>query len=275
MIRKLVNFGVILAIFTLPINPAFARFYGEKFCNQPGFHCVKIKKSETGNLTWPDPRELEIVEKINRVHKWLSPGATMLVPDDMNGKTYMNFSDFPKTLKEFKNNTDSYLELNGDWKKSTDLLDKISDNEKVVIWAPELLAWAAYKNGKLINWGPGLGGADRCKDKAGLCRTPSGIFEALIKKGYNHHSDLYPKGCKGKDCSWMPYAVRVREDGLSMHGSKWFIGHHASHGCVRLFTKDAKWLNQKFFDYKTKDRSGTKVIFLPYPASHREKNKTK
>lgn len=235
-------------------------FYGEKMCKVPGFHCIKLTKKGQGKDFWPDPRELEIVEKINRIHKWYFPGTVMLVPDDMTGKTYMDFSPFPKKPENLPKKFFSFFEKN-----KTDVPFIYIILGKFVVWDPELLAWAAYKNGWLVNWGPGLGGADSCEGKVGSCRTPSGIFEALKKKGVNHRSDLYPRGCKGEDCSWMPHSIKVQEDGLSMHGSKWFIGKHASHGCVRLFTADAKWLNQKFFDYKTKERHGTKVIFLPYP----------
>ncbi|MFA5133490.1 MAG: L,D-transpeptidase [Patescibacteria group bacterium] len=220
-----------------------------------------------GKTLWPDPREMEIIEKINRVHKWYSPGTIILVPDDMNGKIYMDYSPFPNTLRALQDTiNEERLTKNKKTTENTWNFIKGIHHEKVVIWNPELLAWAAYdEKGKLVNWGPGLGGADSCEGKVGSCRTPSGIFEALQQKGVGHRSDLYPTGCKGAECSWMPYAVKVREDGLSMHGSKWFIGRHASHGCVRLFTADAKWLNKKFFDYKTKDKKGTTIIFLPYP----------
>jgi len=259
--RKFSCFIIIASTFFC--TASYAGFYGEKYCATPGFHCEKIKKSTLAEMIWTDARESEIVKKINRVHKWLQPGSLILIPDNMAGKTYMDFSPFPKTFNEFRYNLPNYISSKF-LEQSNAYLKEILSEEKIVIWVPEMLAWAAYEKGKLINWGPALGGANRCEGKAGSCKTPSGIFEALEQKGVGHHSDLYPRGCKGKDCSWMPYSVKVRGDGLSMHGSKWFIGRHASHGCVRLFTKDAKWLNQKFFDYKTKKNKGTKIVLLPY-----------
>lgn len=242
--------GVFMAIiWAISYSAETHAYYGKRACNLPGFHCVKLKKYETGAKTWPDRRELYIIRKINRINKWLNPERTLLVPNDMEGKTYMDYSPFPKYAAELP-------------KKFAVLIPK----EKFVVWDPAILAWAAYDaKGELANWGPGLGGKAYCPDIKRRCRTPAGIFEALVGKGYKYWSNLYPPGCKSEECSWMPYYVRVREDGLGMHGSKWFIGQHASHGCVRLFTDDAKWLNEKFFDYKTKKRPGTKVIFLPYP----------
>ena len=273
---KISSFTAIFLLFTSNAN---ARVYGEKFCNTPGFHCIKVKgvvkngvalKSETWESLWPDSRERDIVKKLNRLHNWLFPGTTLAVPDDMNGKTHMDFSPFPKRLEDFSARVLNllgavpmpyYIESLGVSYKPIPQL-----KEKLYIFNPALLAWAVYDaSDKLINWGPGLGGKDYCPDIDKKCRTPSGIFEAMAKHGYNYRSNLYPPGCTGEECSWMPYAIKVREDGLSMHGAKWFIGHHASHGCVRLFTADAKWLNQKFVDIKTKEKNGTKVIFLPYP----------
>lgn len=245
--------SVFIAIIAAVVYSAESRaYYGKRACNLPGFHCIKLNQYETGAKTWPDPRELDIIRKINRIRKWLNPEKTLLVPDDMKGKTYRDFSPFPK---EAKNLPEKFFKFIG-----------ALPPEKFVVWDPAILAWAAYDaEGNLANWGPGLGGKAYCPDVKKWCRTPAGVFEALARKGYKYWSNLYPPGCKSIECSWMPHYVRVREDGLGMHGSKWFVGEHASHGCVRLFTEDAKWLNQKFFDYKTKHRPGTKVIFLPYP----------
>ena len=34
--------------------------------------------------------------------------------------------------------------------------------------------------------------------------------------------------------------------GFALHGSYEVPGYHASHGCVRMFVNDAKWLNEEF-----------------------------
>ncbi len=45
----------------------------------------------------------------------------------------------------------------------------------------------------------------------------------------------------------MPYCMHF-SGGYALHGSPTVPGYNASHGCVRLFTEDAKWLNQHFVD---------------------------
>ncbi len=45
----------------------------------------------------------------------------------------------------------------------------------------------------------------------------------------------------------------------TLHGSPKVTGYHASHGCIRLLTEDAKWLNTQFVDV-----GNTPVIIRPY-----------
>ena len=50
-----------------------------------------------------------------------------------------------------------------------------------------------------------------------------------------------------------------------MHGSDDMPGYRASHGCVRMFVEDAKWLNHEFVEISS-DRNqqrGTLVIVKP------------
>src|SRR3989338_6531053 len=81
------------------------RLYGEKFCKEPGFHCIKVKgvvkngvalKSDTWKSLWPNSRERDIVKRVNRLHNWLFPGTTLAVPNDMKGKTHLDFSPYPR-----------------------------------------------------------------------------------------------------------------------------------------------------------------------------------
>ncbi len=50
--------------------------------------------------------------------------------------------------------------------------------------------------------------------------------------------------------------------GYTLHGSNEVIGYRDSHhGCVRLFKRDAKWLNENFVNVATKDSHlGKKVL---------------
>ena len=43
----------------------------------------------------------------------------------------------------------------------------------------------------------------------------------------------------------MPYCF-FYNGGYAIHGSYDVPGYHASHGCVRIFVEDAKWLYREF-----------------------------
>jgi len=245
MKKQILVYFVLLSIF-IPLPLKAQPFLSKKFCKHPDFYCKVIWHKDKKRKIWyrwqdiwPDKRERLIIKKINRLNMWLVPGITIVVPKKMTGKTYMDFLPIPK---------------------------KINTTEKVFIWYPKKLAWGAYdKKGNLLNWGPGLGGIKKCKKEKRSCKTPAGIFQVLAKGTYYSRSASYPANCKGIKCSWMPYYVKVTYDGVGIHGAKYFIGRHDSHGCVRLFISDARWLHKNFFTYiKDNDKKGTKVVFLPY-----------
>lgn len=258
------------------INSALANpRYGESLCEKDGYYCLKIsaktkettvtgggksKKTKrriytaenmltkeiqefdsipTWDTLWPDTAELDIVQKINRINIPIYIGLVIAMPNDMQDKTYMDFAPFPQ-LSE-------------------------SGHEKVLIWDPKLLAWAAYdSSGALISWGPGVGGMDFCPDIKRSCRTIAGTFTILEKYSAGYRSSKYPiEECRGKEpgrpgCAPMPYFMKFHRGGLGFHGSDDVPGYHASHGCVRIFPADAEWLSKNFVE---KD---TKVIILPY-----------
>jgi len=81
------------------------------------------------------------------------------------------------------------------------------------------------------------------------CRTARGEFAFYRKRGRGCKSGKYPLR-KGGGAP-MPYCMYFYR-GFAFHGSPTVPGYNASHGCVRLFTEDAKWLNQNFV---TTDRS--------------------
>jgi lipoprotein-anchoring transpeptidase ErfK/SrfK len=66
--------------------------------------------------------------------------------------------------------------------------------------------------------------------------TPRGVYRAGIKDR-NKKSGLYPKPNGGAN---MHYAIQIRGDYFLHEG--YLPGHPASHGCVRVWTEDAKFL---------------------------------
>jgi len=80
--------------------------------------------------------------------------------------------------------------------------------------------------------------------------TPAGIFEVL-GKNREYYSKKY-------DNAPMPFAQRIDEYGIAMHGGEPIPGYPASHGCIRMPTKFAA----KLF---TATDIGTKVLVGGYP----------
>jgi lipoprotein-anchoring transpeptidase ErfK/SrfK len=55
----------------------------------------------------------------------------------------------------------------------------------------------------------------------------------------------------------MPWAMFFH-GGFAIHGSNEVPNYNASHGCIRLYPADARWLNQNVLNY------GSTVIVYPY-----------
>jgi len=248
------TFVFMAALWVSKPAPTFAARYGESLCANPEYHCITMqpkvmevevktrrgvrkvnkKATDTWETLWPDPRELEIVKKVNRMNITLRPGMTIAVPNNMAGKTYMDYCPYPKKIDP--------------------------PGEKLMIWDGTLLAWAAYNpDGTLVRWGPAVGGRGYCGDVGRGCRTRMGTFKILSKHGYNCRSGKYPVRKSGNNGgAHMPWFMMFDSRGYGYHGSKNVPGYNASHGCVRLFVEDAEWLNKNFIEI------GTKAINRPY-----------
>jgi len=213
----------------------YANMYGRKLCQDARFSCVVIDKDTAWDKFRPDARERELIMKLNRLNIPLKKGMTVAIPKDLK-KSLMDFSPYPKKTA--------------------------SIGEKFIVFDPALLAWAAYdKDGNLVRWAPGLGGKDYCPDIKRACRTIVGDFAVTMKGHATSRSGAYPIGCggKGKPCALMPWVMYFYKHLYGIHGSDTMVGYHASHGCVRTFSDEAKWLNQNFVEI------GTKVFVKPYP----------
>lgn len=218
--------------------PAFAvhatLYYGKGLCAYPQYECIKVGRGETWEKLFPDEQQRDIVQRINRSYNYLWYGKEIVIPRDLANKTIFDFSPFPLQIK--------------------------SDGEKQVIVDQDKLAWGAYDaSGKLVNWGPISSGIDKCPDSSHSCRTMTGVFYFFSKENEKCRSNVYPIGRGGAK---MPYCMYFHK-GFALHGSDDIPGHRASHGCVRLFTKDALWLNHEFVETSKGDSLGTKVIVRP------------
>ncbi len=224
IISSLLLMGLIF-IFT---TPAHARYKNKTYqpdkCYQDGYYCIKVKAGDTWNSLFDDPREREIVRRINRTNTGVHNFRYIAVPDDLSYLGYLDFSPFPQ-----------YRDTDGDKLIFIDLSD---------------LAFGAYdENGDLVHWGPVSGGRGYCPDVRRACNTKKGTFKIYSRMPASHVSSIYPVETNGG--APMPYAMHYYR-GFALHGSPTVPGYNASHGCVRLMVEDARWLNKEFVDIGTK-----------------------
>jgi hypothetical protein len=229
----------ILMMFALlmPSLEAFAAsYYGTGLCAYPQYQCIKVGRGQTWDNLFPDEEQRDIVQRLNRTYNYLWAGKEIAVPRNLENKTLLDFAPFPLQIKP--------------------------DGEQQVIVDQDKLAWGAYDiNGRLIKWGPISSGRDKCSDSNNSCRTITGIFHFFSKENEKCRSNVFPIGRGGAK---MPYCMYFHK-GFAMHGSDDIPGYRASHGCIRMFTRDALWLNHEFV-MTTNDKTsflGTKVIVRP------------
>jgi hypothetical protein len=117
-----------------------------------------------------------------------------------------------------------------------------SSNKDVVIVDLNKLAWGAYNaQGQLVKWGNASGGKGFCEDIGKGCKTITGTFTFYRKQGSGCKSNLFPVGKGGAP---MPYCMHF-SGGYALHGGN-VPDFNASHGCIRVPTREAQWLNQNF-----------------------------
>lgn len=206
-----------LAVFTGPI---FAKSsFGQTICKAPEYDCYQVKKGESWQSLFPEEDERLIVKKVNRMNTKVHAGMVIAIPKNLDDAKLLDYSPFP--LK---------VDSQGSHFVKVDLSD---------------LAWGAYDSeGTLVNWGPISGGKSYCADVGRGCKTITGNFTIYRKQGPGCVSSRFPLGRGGAP---MPYCMHFK-GGYALHGSPTVPGYHASHGCVRLFTDDARWLNHDFID---------------------------
>ena len=213
-----------------------ASFFGTALCGYPQYTCLKIVSGQTWENLFPDPVQRDIVQRVNRTYNHLWAGKEIAVPKNLDHLTLLDVAPFP-------------IKLEG-------------ETEKQIIVDQEKLAWGAYDaQGNLILWGPISSGRDKCSDSNKSCRTLTGIFRVFSKENVHCSSDVFPIGKGGAK---MPYCMYFHK-GFALHGSDDIPGVRASHGCVRMFVEDAKWLNLNFVDLSSERNNfmGTKVTVRP------------
>lgn len=224
-----------LVLFMINIANA-ASFYGTALCGYPQYECIKAASGDTWEKLFPDPIQRDLVQRVNRSYNRLYTGREIAIPRNLAHINIYDISPFPLKIK--------------------------GENEKQVIIDQEKLAWGAYDTeGNLLMWGPISSGRDKCSDSNKSCRTMPGIFRVFSKENVRCTSDVFPIGKGGAK---MPFCMYFHK-GFALHGSDDIPGQRASHGCVRMFVQDAKWLNETFVELSSERNNfkGTVVIVRP------------
>lgn len=209
--------------------------FGESLCKQRDYNCTTIKSDDNWENLFANPEERDIVKRINRMNISLRPGMTIAVPKNLDRISIYDVSPFPR-----------YIE---------------SDGEKTIFVSQKQLAWGAYdEQGELIWWGPISSGSGHCGAADGYCQTPSGSFRIIRKQDVDCVSTVFPRNADGTmGGAVMPYCMHFMR-GFALHGSDTVPGYRASHGCIRMFIEDARWLNEEFINLPGGNMRGTRVI---------------
>lgn len=204
--------------------------YGAKLCaNDPQFSCYTVQKGDTWETLFTDLQQRDLAMRINRKNTKLEPGAKIAVPNNINRSIPLDFAPLSKQI------TPSQL------------------GEKTIVISIKDLSFGAYDEvGNLQHWGPVSAARGYCPDVKRSCHTVRGQFTIYRKEGSKCVSTKFPVGRGGAP---MPYCMFFK-GGFALHGSHDVPGYNDSHGCVRLFVSDAKWLNEDF----SKDANGVRVV---------------
>jgi L,D-transpeptidase ErfK/SrfK len=220
---------------------AQAKSYGAQLCQYNDFTCITVKRGQSWQSLWPNPRERDIVMRINRLNIMLYPGMVIAVPQNLDRADIMDYSPFPSQVEAI--------------------------GEKFVVVDPIQLAWGAYdSDGSLVRWGPASSGSDFCKDIGEACQTNAGEFRVFSLGSSSCISHKFPLPDGGAP---MPYCMYFN-NGQALHGEPYGLpGYNASHGCVRMYVNDAEWLRYDFVEPPNPSNQyrGTKIVVGAYTDS--------
>lgn len=237
--NKKVTISICIAVSCLLSLPSYARwqqatenkkYYGTALCSHPDYKCIKLTRGGSWASVFPDPHQRDLIQRVNRIYGYLPRGKVLAVPNNVENVSIHDVSPFPLNYEKNK-------------------------GEKTVIVDQNKLAWAAYgRDGGLVKWGPISSGKDYCPDIGKGCRTLTGVFRFFGKQNSQCRSRTFG-GAR------MPYCMFFHK-GFAMHGSNDIPGRRASHGCIRMFTHDAMWMNHNFIEVSNaaNNYKGTKVI---------------
>jgi hypothetical protein len=233
--KKVTAFLFTIHLLIYAVNALGQTRHGESLCHKPDYVCIKTEPGETWDSLFPEIEQQDIVKRVNRMNINLRAGMIIAVPRNIEQLTIYDVSPFPR-----------YIDSQG---------------EKIIFVNQDELAWGAYdEQGQLVWWGPLSSGSGLCLQLNGRCETPSGEFRVIRKQDIDCISTAFPRRANGiNGGAEMPYCMHFFR-GFALHGSDTVPGYRASHGCVRMFIEDARWLNEDFVNLPGGGMQGTRIV---------------
>jgi lipoprotein-anchoring transpeptidase ErfK/SrfK len=221
MFKQLSVFVCVVSGLAFSWAPAASASYGSSLCKQADYQCVTVKKGQSWQSLFANSRQRDLVMRLNRLNTRLKPGQVIAVPKKLSGLDLDDIAPFPQEIE--------------------------APGRTTVVVDQKQLAWGAYsEDGELVKWGPMSAGKKWCADIKEKCHTPAGKYTVFRKEGAECKSSSFPVDKPGGGAP-MPYCVFFN-GGIAFHGSDTLPGYNASHGCVRMYTEDARWLNTQFIE---------------------------
>lgn len=184
------------------------------------FDTLKEKTAVADFNTKYNEDERDIILAINRISSSVIRKGKVLVMPDTLLPSMLDYSPYPGTLPGF---------------------DSIP---KLILISLRIQAFAIYENGWLTRWGPVSSGKKSTPTPAGLFHTN---FKAEVKISSENSDWIMP---------W--YFNFYARRGIAMH--QYFLpGYPASHACVRMQEKDAKWIFDWAEQWKLSSRTGAVI----------------
>ena len=76
-------------------------FFGTGLCGKPQFECMKITSNQSWEKLFPDEKQRDIVQRVNRNYNYLYAGKVIAVPKNLKDADLLDFSPFPDALLQF------------------------------------------------------------------------------------------------------------------------------------------------------------------------------
>jgi hypothetical protein len=200
--------------------PDQQQVFEPQFQSTPAFHIESFPKEGPRPSETFEDAQLALLEKLNRLSRpHLDQREELVVPDNWN-LNELAYSPLPQFCE---------------W---------ALEHPKALVVSKDAQVFGAYEYGRLTRWGPVSTG------RRGH-RTPAGLYH-LNWNSRGHRSSVNP--------DWhMPWYFNFHNTrGLSFHAYD-LPGYAASHACVRLLTRDARWLYEWGESWEL-DASGQQVL---------------